>query len=83
MVTQTELLESPNITPFDFCLWCSIKSEVYKRKVDTPDEPLARILDVDACIQKREYQLRRITRDLRTRVAKCSEVDGGILERLL
>ena len=47
MVTQTELLESPDITPFDFCLWGSMKSEVYKRKVDTPDQPLARILDVN------------------------------------
>jgi hypothetical protein len=83
MVTQTELLESPEITPFHFCLWGSMKSEMYKRKVDTPDEPLARILDVEACIKKRENQLRRTTLDLRTRVGECSEVDGGILESLL
>ena len=36
-----------------------------------------------ADINKREDQLRRTTRDLRTRVAKCTEVDGGIFERLL
>jgi hypothetical protein len=47
------------------------------------DELLARILDAAACIKKREDQLRRTTRDLRTRVAKCTEVDGGILEHLL
>jgi len=47
------------------------------------DELLARILDAVACIKKREDQLRRTTRDLRTRVAKCTEVDGGIFERLL
>jgi hypothetical protein len=47
------------------------------------DELLARILDAAACIKKREDQLRRTTRDLRTRVAKCTEVDGGISERLL
>ena len=46
------------------------------------DELLARILDDAACIKKREDQLRRKTRDLRTRVAKCSEVGGGILEHL-
>ena len=46
--------------------------------MDRGDEFLARILDVAACINKREYQLRRTTRDLRTRVAKCIEVDGGI-----
>ena len=34
---------------------------------------------VAACMNK----LRPTTRDLQTRVAKCTEVDGGILERLL
>jgi hypothetical protein len=47
------------------------------------DKLLARILDVPARIQKQEDQLTRTTRDLRTRVAKCTEVDGGILEHLL
>jgi hypothetical protein len=47
------------------------------------DELLARILYAAVCIKKREDQLRRTTRDLRTRVAKCTEVDGGILEHLL
>jgi len=60
-----------------------MKSEPYKRKVDTPDELLARILDAAACIKKREDQLRRKTRDLRTRVAQCTEVDGGIFGYLL
>jgi hypothetical protein len=60
-----------------------MKGEVNKRKVDTPDELLARILDAAACIKKREDQLRRTTRDLHTPVAKCVEVGGGILEHLL
>ena len=47
------------------------------------DELLARILDAVARINKREDQLRRTTRDLRTRVAECIEVDGGIFEYLL
>jgi hypothetical protein len=47
------------------------------------DELLARILDAAACIKTREDQLRRTTRDLSTRVAKCAEVGGGILELLL
>ena len=49
----------------------------------TPDGLLAGTLDAAGCIEKREDQLRRKTRDLRTRVAKCTEVGGGILERLL
>jgi hypothetical protein len=59
-----------------------MKSEVYKRKVDTRDELLARILDAAASIKKREDQLRRTTRDLCTRVAKCFEVNSGIFEGL-
>jgi MoxR-like ATPase len=55
----------------------------YKRKVDAPDELLDRILDAVACLKKRKDRLRRTTRDLRTRVAKCTEVDGGIFEHLL
>jgi hypothetical protein len=49
--------------------------EVYERKLDTPDELLARILDAAACTKKREDQLRRTTRDPRTRVAKLTGVD--------
>ena len=59
-----------------------MRSEVNKRKVDTLEELLARTSDAAASIKKREDQLRRTTRDLRTRVAKCTEVDGGIFERL-
>jgi hypothetical protein len=60
-----------------------MKSEGYKRNVDTWDELLARILDAAARTNKREDQLRRTTRDLGTWVAKCTEVDGGIFEHLL
>jgi hypothetical protein len=56
-----------------------MKSEVYKIKVDTADELLASILVAAGCVKKREDQLRRTTRDLHTRVAKCTEVDCGIL----
>ena len=52
-------------------------------KLDTRDQLLAQILDAVARIKKHEDQLRRTTRDLRTRVAKCTEVDCGILEHLL
>jgi len=52
-------------------------------EVDTRDELLACILDAAAHIKKREDQLKSSTRDLRTRFAKCTEVDGGIFEHLL
>ena len=59
-----------------------MKSEVYKRKVDTADELLAPTLDAAACAKIGGDQL-RTTRHLDTRVAKCVVFDCGILERLL
>jgi len=41
------------------------------------------ILKADSGRKKVEDQLRRTTRDLHTRVAKCSEFDGGVFEHLL
>jgi hypothetical protein len=51
--------------------------------VDTRDELLAGILVAAARIKKREDQLRRKTRDLRARIAKCIEIGRGIFEHLL
>jgi hypothetical protein len=42
---EIELFESIDPTPLDFGLWGWMKSGVYKLKVDTRDELLARILD--------------------------------------
>ena len=67
----------------DFRLRGSLIGEVYKIKVDTSDELLARILDAIARIKKREDGLRRTTRDFRTRAAKCIEADGWIFKSLL
>jgi len=51
--------------------------------MDTRQELLVSILNAAASMKKSEYQLRRTTHDLRTRVAKCTDVDGGIFESLL
>jgi hypothetical protein len=59
-----------------------MKSKVYE-KTGTGDKLLGCILDAAARIEKHEDQLRRTTHDLRTRVAKCREVEGGIFEHLL
>jgi hypothetical protein len=84
LVTETLLFESTDLTPLDFLLWAWLKGEVYKRKVDTREELIARILDAAAGVKKRQVQLRRTTRDIRTRVAKCIEAaDGGIFENSL
>ena len=68
----------------DSCLWGWMKSEVYKEKVNTRDELVARIMNSAALI-KQEHQddLRRTTRTIAKRVEKCIEVDGGIFEHFL
>jgi hypothetical protein len=80
MVAELQVFEPSS----EFCLWGLglKKSEACKSK-DTPDELLASILDAAVRERKkerrknREYQLRRTTRDLRTRDA------DRILEHLL
>jgi len=68
----------------NFCLWGWMKSEVYKEKVNTRDELVARIINNAALIkQERQDDLSRATRTVTKRVEKCVEVDGGIFEHLL
>ena len=68
----------------DFCLWGRMKSEVYKEKVNTRDELIARIMNSAAPTrQERQDDLRRATRTVAKSVEKCIEVDGGIFEHLL
>jgi len=77
MVTKIGSFQSSGLTNLGFCLWCWMVNEVYITKEGTSDELLPHILDIAACIKKGEDQLRRTTRDLSTRVAKCIEGDGG------
>jgi len=61
-----------------------MKSKVYKEKVNTRHELVARIIN-SAALRKQEGQddLRRATRTVAKRVEKRTEVDGGIFEHLL
>ena len=55
----------------DFCLWEWMKSEVYKEKVNTRDEFVARIMNSAALIQQeRQDDLRRATLTVAKRVEK-------------
>jgi hypothetical protein len=60
-----------------------MKSEVCRRKVDTWDKQLDRIMDAIARIKERQDEPRRAIRHVLTRVAKCIDGDGGIFEMLL
>ena len=71
-------------THLDFCLWGWMKSEVYKEKVNTRDELVARIMNSAALIkQERQDDLRGATRTVAKRVEKFIEVDDEIFEHLL
>jgi len=68
----------------DICLWEWMKRDVYKEKVNTRDELVARIMNSAALIkQEGQDDLRRATHTIANRVEKCMEVDGGIFEHLL
>jgi hypothetical protein len=59
-----------------------MKSEVYRRKVDTQDELPDHIMDVFARIKESQEAFRRATRHVLTRIAKCTDVDSGIFENV-
>jgi len=61
-----------------------MKSEVYKEKVNTRDELVARIMNIAALIQQ-EHQddLKGATRTVAKRVEKYTEVGSWIFEYLL
>ena len=67
-----------------FCLWGWMESEVYKEKVNTRDELVARIMNSAGLVkQERQDDLTIATRTIAKRVEKCIEVDGGVFEHLL
>ena len=64
----------------DFCLWGWMKSEVYKGKVNTRDELVARIMNSAAIIkQERQDDLRRATRTIAKRVKSALKSMVGFL----
>ena len=74
---------SPDLTPLDFLFMGFDEEWSVQKKVDTREELPVNTLDVIGCIKERQDALRRTTRHVFTRVAKCVYVDGGIFECLL
>jgi len=63
---------------FSFFFVCG-DGEVYKEKVKTRDDLVARIMNSAALIkQERQDDLKRDTITIAKRVEKCTGVDGGI-----
>jgi len=84
MVTRTELFESADVISLYIFLSVQLDEERSLQKNRGHTRRIVRSHFGCCCnIKKREDQLRRTTRDHRTAVAKCTEVDGGIFERLL
>ena len=62
----------------DSCLWGWMKSEVYKEKVNTRDELVARIMNSAALIkQERQDDLRRATRTVVKRLKSSMKLTVG------
>jgi hypothetical protein len=59
-----------------------VKSEIFRRNVDTRDELLGRFLDAAANKKKHKDQLRRTTHGLGTPRAKCTGLRCGIFQYL-
>ncbi|KAJ4436167.1 hypothetical protein ANN_18797 [Periplaneta americana] len=61
--------------PLHYCVWGWLKSDVYKCKMETREELLAR--NLHSCTQVKECpnQLRSATQQLSPRAAKCIEVE--------
>jgi len=63
----------------NFCLWGWMKSEIYKEKVNTRDELIARIMNSAALIMREcQDDVRRAALTFAKRVEKCIEIDGRI-----
>jgi hypothetical protein len=60
-----------------------MKIKVYRRKVDTRDEMLDHIINFTARLKERQDALKRATRHVLIRFAKCIDVDGGIFGNIL
>jgi len=55
-----------------------MKSEVYRTKVDKPDNLLNLTMDVTGSTEQSQYALRQATRHALTTVRNCLTVDGEI-----
>jgi hypothetical protein len=62
----------------DLCLWRWMKGKVYKEKVDTRDDLVARIMNSAALVQQESQDdLRRAIRTVDKRDEKRTEFEGG------
>jgi hypothetical protein len=60
-----------------------MKDIMYQTKVQTREALLVRVMHAAALIKDSHEQLRRATRAVHKRAAKCKELEGGIFEDLL
>jgi hypothetical protein len=68
MFVEKEIFESPHLTPLDLCFWGWMKSRVHNRKADTQDEFWTLLLA--------KINVKKIKRNIRTRVAHCIKLTG-------
>jgi hypothetical protein len=69
-------------TPLDFCLWEWMKSEVYKEKVNTRDELVARIMNSAAFIKQEHTDDVLLPRELKSAFKSMVEFFNTYFELL-
>lgn len=69
---------SPDLTPLDFFLSGVLKEKVYKSRPQTVQELRDRI--IQACTEITPGQIRKVTMNVRKRIDKCIEINGGLVE---
>ncbi|KAJ4447583.1 hypothetical protein ANN_09590 [Periplaneta americana] len=74
-------LRSPDFTALAYCMWNWLKSEVYKRKEETREELLARILHACAQVKECPNQLRK--NDAETDQEEEKDLAGSLAEKKL
>lgn len=74
---------SPDLSPLDYCLWGWMKDNVYKKKVNSREELVARIMDTAEQIKRSPEKLRNATKAVHKRASRCIDNDGLIFEHVL
>lgn len=69
---------SPDLTPLDFFLWGILKQKVYRTRPQTLEELRARI--IQACTEITPEEIQRVTMNVRKRIDKCIQINGGLVE---
>lgn len=74
---------SPDLSPLDYCIWGWMKGQVYKTRINSREELIARIMDSATQLKEHPRKLRNSTKAVHKRALKCIENEGLTFEHVL